>query len=87
MRDFLMKSPVSILRCASLLIASGLAFTPFTISADGGVSASTASCQDGTCCPEESSICIIGGVRVFNSYDKGSAGPCGATQPAPPPGG
>jgi len=85
MRNLLMKSPVSIVRCASLLLAFGLAFTPFTISADGGVSASTAACQGGTCCPEESSICIIGGVRTFNSYDKGSGGPCGDTQPAPPP--
>jgi hypothetical protein len=80
MRNYLMNSPTAILRCASLLLALGLAFTPLTISADGGVSASTATCMDGTCCPEEDSLCIIDGVRTFNSYDKGSAGPCG-----PPP--
>lgn len=85
MRNFLMNSPAAILRCASLLTAFGLAFTPLRITADGGVSASTASCMDGTCCPEESSVCIIDGVRTYNSYDKGSGGPCGNTQPAPSP--
>lgn len=76
MRNHLMNSPTAILRCASLLLAFGLAFTPLTISADDGVSASTAACMDGTCCPEESSQCIINGIRTFNSYDKGSGGPC-----------
>lgn len=82
-----MISRAAAVRGALLLTSAGLAFTPLSFSAERGVSTEVAACSDGTCCFEESSLCIINGIRTYNAYDKGSAGPCGADQPLPPPGG
>jgi hypothetical protein len=53
---------------------------------DGRIIAQAA-CADGTCCPEERSLCITGNVVIFDYYLKAGGGPCGVdpTRPVPPP--
>lgn len=52
--------------CAVLLAAS-----PLTISPAGRIVPAQA-CADGTCCPEDKSICFINNIRTSNAYYKGS---------------
>lgn len=50
-----------------------------------GPEVTVAACQDGTCCPEEGSTCVVGNVARTNKYYKSSGSCKGATEPAPPP--
>lgn len=64
------------LRVALLVVAALGAFAPVAFSADRGIVTSSATCEDGTCCPEAKSLCIINNIQTEDSYDKGSGGPC-----------
>lgn len=52
----------------------------------GRLVAATAECQDGTCCPERGSICVVGTHQIDDKYFK-DAGSCSTDpkQPLPPP--
>lgn len=50
------------------------AISPITVSSSGAIVPAQA-CADGTCCPEDKSICIINDIRTDNAYHKGT-GPC-----------
>jgi hypothetical protein len=50
-----------------------------------GFQPAVAACQDGTCCPEMESTCVVGSVQRPNKYYKSSGSCTDPTQPAPPP--
>lgn len=64
------------LRMVALAVAALGAFAPVAYSSDRGLITSSATCEDGTCCPEDKSLCIINGIISENSYDKGTEGSC-----------
>jgi len=64
-----------------VLVASA---TPLTFSR-GRFIASTAACQDGTCCPEKSSICVVGTHQIDDKYYKPAGSCTDPKQPLPPP--
>lgn len=66
--------PFRRMRLAAVLGAVA-AFAPLEYSA-GEVRVSTASCTDGTCCPEPKSDCFINGIRTEESYRKQTEGSC-----------
>ncbi len=60
-----------------MVLLSGAVFTasaPVTAGA-GGLRVHEAACQDGTCCPEEKSTCVVGTHAEANYYYK-PQGPC-----------
>jgi hypothetical protein len=59
-----------VLICGSILGA----ISPITVSSSNGIVPAQA-CADGTCCPEDKSICIINDIRTENAFYKGT-GPC-----------
>lgn len=50
------------------------AISPITVSSSDGIVPAQA-CADGTCCPEDKSICIINDIRTENAFHRGT-GPC-----------
>lgn len=76
-------------RAATLL---GLLIIPVVVAAavpvtigPRGLQSAVALCQDGTCCPEEGSTCVVGDIQRPNKYYKSSGSCKDPTQPAPPP--
>jgi len=64
------------LRWAGVCLGAFLtASAPVTVSLERGVQPRSAECQDGTCCPEDKSTCVIGSHQVGDYYHK-SSGPC-----------
>jgi hypothetical protein len=60
-----------------LLILGGsilAAISPITVSPSGHVVPAQA-CADGTCCPEDKSLCFINGIQTDDAYYNGT-GPC-----------
>jgi hypothetical protein len=63
------------LRWAGVALGTFLtASAPVTVSRDG-IQPQAAECQNGTCCPEEKSACVIGTNQVGDYYHK-AVGPC-----------
>lgn len=70
------------------LAVTALVAAPFSLTPDGRVAASAATCQDGTCCPELKSTCIIGDWKIADKYALTSGGSCpkSEAEPLPPAG-
>ena len=80
------------MRTRSTLRSIGLFVFPAILAGVGpssigphGPEVAVAACQDGTCCPEEGSTCVVGTIARPNKYYKSSGSCKGATEPAPPP--
>lgn len=56
---------------------------PIRSSAEGGLEVSEAACEDGTCCPELKSDCIINNILTQNSYAKLTGSRCKAIDVPP----
>lgn len=56
-----------LIRRMILLASAVLAAAPITVNADG-LGVQEAACQDGTCCPEEKSTCVVGTHAEANYY-------------------
>jgi len=68
----------------AVLLCVPVLATAAPISLSGGVlEVSEAECQDGTCCPEPKSTCIVGGYERADKYYK-SSGSCGEILPTVP---
>jgi hypothetical protein len=81
MRTAHLVRPIGVVVLPAILAAS----VPVTTDAHG-VRPAVAACQDGTCCPEEGSTCVVGTNQLANRYYL-SSGSCtrDPKQPAPPP--
>jgi hypothetical protein len=68
------------------IVAAGVlaASAPVTVDAHG-FRVATAECQDGTCCPEPGSTCIVGQYERADKYYMSSGSCTDPKQPAPPP--
>lgn len=80
------------MRSAQLIRSIGVVVLPGILAASVPVTAgprglqpAVAACQDGTCCPEEGSTCIVGDIQRPNKYYKSSGSCTDPKQPAPPP--
>lgn len=56
-------------------LAAALSAMPLALSPDGGVRENQACAQNGTCCPEPESTCVIGSFSRANACYK-AEGPC-----------
>ncbi|HEX6373610.1 MAG TPA: hypothetical protein VF006_32085 [Longimicrobium sp.] len=65
-----MQKPLRRLALFSAITLSAAA--PVTYSPDRGLHAATAECQDGTCCPEVGSTCVVGDHQRADKYYKPS---------------
>jgi hypothetical protein len=73
-------------RIGVLVLATGALAASVPITADGrGVRPTEAECQDGTCCPEAGSKCVVGDIVRPDKYYKSSGSCTDPSQPAPPP--
>ncbi|HEV7587671.1 MAG TPA: hypothetical protein VGO40_06035 [Longimicrobium sp.] len=81
------------MRTAQLIRPLGVVVLPLIVAASvpvatgpRGLQLAVAACQDGTCCPEEGSTCVVGTNQLPNRYYI-SSGSCtrDPKQPAPPP--
>ena len=69
-------------RLAAILFVPVLATAaPLSLS-EQGLRASEAQCQDGTCCPEPKSTCVVGSWERPDKYFK-SSGSCTEVRPNP----
>lgn len=75
-----MPKPTLVIRGVSL--AAILTLAPFTISPSGGVQASTACAQGGTCCEQSNALCTINGADKPGYCYRSGPGSCVAG-PAP----
>lgn len=74
-----------VMSIALLIVPAAVAaVVPVTVG-PRGLEAAEALCQDGTCCPEEGSTCVVGDIQRPNKYYKSSGSCKDPTQPAPPP--
>jgi len=62
-------------RLPLLLFAALSAIAPVTIAPTGMLEKAELRCQDGTCCPEIGSFCVVGTYQRENKYYK-PAGKC-----------
>jgi hypothetical protein len=60
-------SRVTLFSVVTISAAAPVAYSPHR-----GLHESTAECQDGTCCPEVGSTCVIGGYQRPDKYYKPS---------------
>lgn len=68
-----------IIRLPLLAVAIVSAAAPVGYSAERGLHESTLQCQDGTCCPEAGSTCVVGDYKRPDKYYK-SSGSCQVNQ-------
>lgn len=61
--------------CA-LAVPLVLTALPLAWSPSRGVETAAAACDDGTCCPQEGSDCIINGILTHDAYAKLGGGSC-----------
>jgi hypothetical protein len=80
------------MRIAHMVRPFGLVIVPATLAASvpvttgpRGLQPAVAACQDGTCCPEEGSTCVVGTNQRENRYYKSGGSCTDPKQPAPPP--
>jgi hypothetical protein len=79
-------SNLRVVRTLGLLLVPGslAASVPVTVGSRG-LEVATAACQDGTCCTELGSTCIVGEFQREDRYYKSSGSCKDPKQPAPPP--
>jgi hypothetical protein len=78
--------PSLIARAVGLIILPGVLAGSIPVATSlRGLQSATAACQDGTCCPEQGSTCVVGNNQRPERYYKPSGSCTEPSQPAPPP--